>query len=171
VYDWLDGAVLYHPADPQALPRDHPGSPHARFRRLPTPEVLAALDTVYDLHRALAGAGFVAVDLYDGCLLYDFDGGIMHVVDLDEYRPGPFRNPSRRLPGSTRFMAPEEFVRGAPIDEVTNVFTLGRCAAVLLADTPDPLRPVIERATRRERALRYSTVAEFATAWETARST
>ena len=36
--------------------------------------------------------------------------------------------------GSSRFMAPEEFERGALIDERTNVFTMGRTAAVLLAD-------------------------------------
>ena len=31
-----------------------------------------------------AAAGFVAVDLYDGCFIYDFDRHEMRVIDLDE---------------------------------------------------------------------------------------
>ena len=42
------------------------------------------LDAVFDLHRRIAAAGFVAVDLYDGCFIYDFDRHEMRVIDLDE---------------------------------------------------------------------------------------
>jgi serine/threonine-protein kinase len=169
VFEWLPGEVLYHPASREALPRHHPDSPHARFRALPTEEILAALDTIYDLHRVVAAAGFVAVDFYDGCLLYDFGTGALHVIDLDHYRPGPFVNPTDCLPGSTRFMAPEEFTQGARIDQATTVFTLGSCARVLLDEIPDPLRGVIERATSDGRADRYDTVAEFVAAWDARR--
>jgi len=169
VFDWLPGEILYHPAGREALPRHHPDSPHARFRARPTEETLAALDTLYDLHRVVAAAGFIAVDLYDGCLLYDFERAALHVIDLDEYRTGPFANHTDRLPGSTRFMAPEEFTRGARIDQATTVFTLGRCARVLLEEIPDPLAAVIDRATRPDRADRHATVAEFVAAWDAGR--
>ncbi|MGW5434528.1 hypothetical protein ACWET9_46705 [Streptomyces sp. NPDC004059] len=56
-------------------------------------------------------AGFVAVGLYDGCMLYDFDEHRMSLCDLDEYRASPFVLNADRLPGSTRYMAPEEFAR------------------------------------------------------------
>ena len=46
-----------------------PEAPHARFRRLPLPEVLRAIDDLFDAHIAICAAGFVAVDLYDGCFL------------------------------------------------------------------------------------------------------
>ena len=58
------------------------------------------------------------------------------LCDLDSYRPGPNILDRDRQHGSTRFMAPEEFCRGAQIDERTTVFTLGRAAYVLLSDGP-----------------------------------
>ena len=66
-------------------------------------------------------------------MIYDFDRGAPHLVDLDNYQPGPFVNDMGRMFGSTRFMAPEEFARGARIDERTTLFTMGRAAAVFLA--------------------------------------
>ena len=55
-----------------------------------------------DKLQAIAAAGFVSCDLYDGCFLYDFARSSMRLVDLDEYRPGPFRVGPTRLPGITR---------------------------------------------------------------------
>jgi len=99
-----------------------------RFRSLPVPNILATLDTIYDAHVALTEHGFVASDFYDGCIIYDFDGAQTFLCDLDEYRPGPWKLERDRAYGSTRFMAPEEFRRGATIDHVTNVFNLERAA-------------------------------------------
>jgi serine/threonine-protein kinase len=183
VYEWLPGQVLYDyttgPSD-----RDDPsgrGSPvgaHARFRALPAERILAALDTIYDAHLILAEAGFVVVDFYDGCILYDFDRHRTYLCDLDEYRPGPFMLENERLPGSRRFMAPEEWRRGAIIDQLTNVYTLGRTAAVLLGhgrvDGSEwrggpALQAVIARATSADRALRQQSVQEFVAEWLAAR--
>lgn len=50
------------------------------------------------------------------------------MIDLDTYSRGPVVNTMGRMFGSTRFMAPEEFARGAVIDQRTTVFTLGRLA-------------------------------------------
>ncbi|WP_239120275.1 serine/threonine protein kinase [Catellatospora chokoriensis] len=176
VYPWLDGGVLY-PADPRgAAVRTDPDGAMARFRALPLDRVEAALDAVLDAHVAVAAAGFVAVDFYDGCLLYDFAASRMHVVDVDEYRPGPFTLEAARLPGSTRFMAPEEFRRGAVIDERTTVFNLGRTLRLLLdaGDVEaawrgsDRQTAVITTATDARPEHRHVTVAELAGAWRAA---
>ena len=58
------------------------------------------LDAIFDLHNELAGAGWIAVDFYDGCLIYDFKSGRLGIVDLDMYRERPFRNEMGRLFGS-----------------------------------------------------------------------
>ncbi|MDG4807183.1 serine/threonine-protein kinase [Micromonospora sp. WMMD1120] len=165
VYPWHDGNVLNHAtrngSDRTAL---------ARFQRLPLPEVVAAVDAILDAHVAVTAAGFVAVDLYDGCFLYDFDARRMRLIDLDEYRLGPFVLDADRLPGSRRYMAPEEFVRGAVIDQRTTVFNLGRTIHQLL-DSPDGWRgsPAQERlATRATRATpvdRYPDVVSLTAAW------
>ncbi|MFJ8828503.1 hypothetical protein [Micromonospora aurantiaca] len=108
----------------------------ARFQRLPVAEVRAALATILDAHLAVSAAGYVAVDLYDGCFLYDFDAHRMRLIDLDEYRPGPFVLDSDRLPGSRRYLSPEELTRGATIDERTTVHALGRTLHHLLDARP-----------------------------------
>jgi serine/threonine protein kinase, bacterial len=170
VYQWRDGELLGVPHER----RDDPASPWFRFRHLPVDRVLAVLDTVVAVHELLTGGGEVAGDFYDGCLLYDFAGHRLSLVDLDHYRPGPFRNTSGRMLGSTRFMAPEEFVAGALIDERTTVFTLGRTALLLLGDGtglrgPAALLDVAIRACRPDPERRHRTVAEFADDWRRAR--
>lgn len=174
VYPWVRGELL---AVPRAQ-RDDPASALQRFRRLPPPLIGRCLDAIIDLHVQLAHAGWVACDFYDGCLLYDFAHDQLAVIDLDTYHQGPFTNTMGRMFGSTRFMAPEEFERGARIDEQTTVFTLGRTVLVLLGDgslAADPFRDapalfdVARTACRPERAARYASLATFAHAWRQAR--
>ncbi|WP_406077695.1 serine/threonine protein kinase [Micromonospora sp. NBC_00858] len=165
VYPWHDGTVLNHAtmhgSDRAAL---------ARFQQLPLPDVEAAVTTILDAHVAVTAAGHVAVDLYDGCFLYDFDSRQMWLIDLDEYRPGPFVLDADRLPGSRRYMAPEEFVRGAVIDQRTTVYTLGRTIQHLL-DSPHGWRGspaqgrLATHATRPTPGDRHSDVVELVTAW------
>jgi len=175
VYPWVDGEVLYGAPTRGRATRVDPSGPHARFRALPLPAVLAAVDSVFDAHIAVAAAGFVAVDLYDGCFIYDFARRRMWLCDLDEYRPGPFCVDGDRLPGSTRFMAPEELRSEGAIDQRTTVFNLGRTARVLL-DSGDldgrfrgsgPALGVLGRALRIDPGDRYQTVPEFLAAWRT----
>jgi serine/threonine-protein kinase len=176
VYDWLPGEIIYDIPDflGQEGRRD-PKSTRTRFCALPVEKIIAALNTIYDLHRVLAVAGFIAVDFYDGCILYDFEAETTYVIDLDEYRPGPFLNPMDRLFGSSRFMAPEEFQRGARIDQITNIFTMGRTALEFLADGnihnwrgSTPAKIVVEKATQLDRTARYQSMADFVDAWESA---
>lgn len=176
VYPWVDGEVLYGAPVGGRAQRLDPAGPHARFRALAVADVLSALHDIFDAHVAVAAAGFVSVDLYDGCFIYDFAAGRVRMCDLDEYRPGPFIVEDDRLPGSTRFMAPEEHRRGATVDERTTVFHLGRTGLVLL-DTGDldgdfrgttAMRAVLERASRPAPAERYPTVEEFAGDWRRA---
>lgn len=83
-----------------------------------------------------------------------------------------------RMFGSTRFMAPEEFELGAPIDQRTTVYTLARLAwhfgtrLTEQADRfcgPDTARVALERATQPDPSERFPSVDDFAVAWEAAR--
>lgn len=173
VYPWVDGEVLYGALVTGPADRLDPEGPHARFRSLPVVEVLQALDAIFDAHLAVAARGLVAVDLYDGCFIYDFGARRVRLCDLDEYRPGPFVVDADRLPGSRRFMAPEEFRRGAVIDERTMVFNLGRTAQVLLDEGVGGgrfrggprLAEVAERATSDDPADRFESVADLVAHW------
>jgi serine/threonine-protein kinase len=180
LHDWVPGQVLNDPLAPDGLPRNDPRSAFARFRRLPVAEVIAAFGTVLDAHRAVADCGFVAVDFYDGSLIYDFGRRRMQLCDLDSYRPGPYLLDRDRQYGSTRFMAPAEFRKGALIDERTTVFTLGRTAFVLLSDGPrgeqdrdlwrasDALYRIAQAAASLHPAQRHQSVAELASTWQAA---
>ena len=174
VYQWVDGELIRV----DAAMRDDPRSTFQRFRRLLSQEIIRALDLIYELHHQLAQLGWVAVDFYDGCLIYNFDRQELHVVDLDHYSKAPFINEMGRMFGSSRFMAPEEFERGARIDERTTVFTMGRTAAVLLSDgtlerSPfrgsDALYEVVRHACCDDREKRYDSMAAFFAAWTDAR--
>ncbi|MFF0118689.1 serine/threonine protein kinase [Micromonospora arida] len=182
VYPWYDGSVLNH-----ATVHGADRSGLTRFQRLPVPQVEVALDAILDAHLAVSTAGLVAVDLYDGCFLYDFAASRMRLIDLDEYRPGPFVLAADRLPGSRRYMAPEELARGSVIDERTTVHALGRTLHHLLdspkdwrgpqdcrRNSPDAWRGtneqrrVVERATRQAPAARYPDVPALVRAWRLA---
>jgi serine/threonine-protein kinase len=170
VYEWVDGELL-------RAEKGNRQSAHERFRRLPVAEIRQSLDRLYHLHATLADAGYVAVDFYDGCLIYDFDTHKLQVVDLDHYHRGPFLNEMGRMFGSSRFMAPEEFEMGARLDERTTIFNLGRAASLFLGDghlEPEGFRgspvlyEVMVRACQKNRSDRQASVAEFNDAWQTA---
>jgi hypothetical protein len=175
VHPWRAGEVLADPFAPGALPRADPNSAFARFRALPLTELLTAIDAVFEAHSAVARAGFVAVDFYDGSVIYDFAARAIHLVDLDAYRP-PYTLDRERQFGSSRFMAPEEWQRGATIDERTTVYTLGRAAFVFLGGErgdsslgcwrADARRYAVAcRATATLPADRFATVAELHRSW------
>jgi serine/threonine protein kinase len=116
----------------------------------------------------------VAVDFYDGAMIYDFATQALRLIDLDNYRDRPFTNEMGRMFGSTRFMAPEEFELGAIIDEVTNVFTMGRVMSVFLSDGTLEFTPfcggrsfyeVMLRACQPERKERFPSIKAFHAAW------
>jgi serine/threonine protein kinase len=173
VFPWKPGQVLYHPTLGDRPDRTDPAHPMARFRALPLPEIQAALDDVLSAHEAICAEGWLAVDFYDGCLLYDFEARRMRLVDLDEYRPGPFSVPGSRLPGSTRYLSPEEMRNGGLIDERTTVHALGRMLRLLMDARDDEnawrgsdaqLR-VVSRATDRDPRRRWASVQDLRSAW------
>ena len=176
VYPWLDGELLNHATRSGSGVRTEPTSPFARFRALPVRRVEAVLGALLDAHIAVAAAGFVAVDLYDGSFMYDFLTHRFRLIDLDEYRPGPFVT-HRRLPGSRRFMAPEEY-GGGSIDERTTVFVLGRAIRLLLdaGDSEQGWRgnegqlAVVEGATQTAPDQRIRTVTALRDTWNRATS-
>lgn len=132
IEQWAPGQVLADGYDEAVLPPEHPGSTYRRFLDLPAGQIAAALEQLIEAHVVVADAGFVAVDLYDGCVVYDFDEHRLSLIDLDNYCPGPYILETDRQLGSSTYMAPEEFTRGATIDERTTIFTLGRLAQVYL---------------------------------------
>ena len=177
VYDWVPGEVLNDPRVTREQRYSDSMHPHVRFHSLPVPEILSPLETIFDVHALVAENGFVASDFHDGCITCDFEGARTFLCDFDEYRDGSLVLKKDRAYGSARFMAPEEFQRGATIDEVTNMFKLRRTAVVLLGDRTasldpwkdtDGMKAVVVRATDPDRGQRHQSVGEFVHEWRAA---
>ncbi|GMX67165.1 serine/threonine protein kinase [Paenibacillus elgii] len=180
VFDWFNGECLHsHWSFPPPQKYTHPDSPFFRFRQLPVEERLRSLDCIFAFHVHVEVSGYVAVDFYDGSILYDFKNNVTKICDIDLYQKKPFINTMGRLWGSSRFMSPEEFELGADIDERTNVFNMGAMAFGLLGGERDrsyskweageKLYETALRAVRPNRNERYASVAEFYAAWNAAR--
>lgn len=176
VYPWVPGAVLYHPTRSHHPSRTDPASPMRAFRAQPLAIVARVLDDILDAHLAVAAAGYLAVDFYDGCMLYNPHTTEVRLIDLDHYQPGPFTVGPLLLPGSTRYLSPEERTAGAVVDQRTTVYTLGRTGLILMDEgdseqawrgTPAQQK-ILTRATNSDPAKRYNSVAQFVTAWRAA---
>ena len=167
VFDWFDGVSLGR----------HYGR-RGRLDHLTTGQRASVVQQLYDFAVTVAERGWVPVDLYDSSLLVHPATARLGVCDIDIFRRAPTRNDMGGMWGSSRFMAPEEFEWGAPLDEVTNVFTLGGLAHTLLGDDQtkdraswrgsDAQWQVAHRALLPDRADRWPTVAALASAWRAA---
>lgn len=134
--------------------------------------------------------GYVAVDFYDGSIMYDFVEHKTMLCDIDFFRKKPVVNDmGEDWFGTKRLKAPEEYKRGAVIDERTNVFTMGALLFEFFGTFSEeeigrryyenrfvPCRPecwqlseakyrVAETAVAPGREMRYKTLAEFREAW------
>jgi serine/threonine-protein kinase len=177
VFDWFEGECLHpHWAFPPPSKYTHPNSPYFRFKHLPIELRLTSMDSILRFHVHVELKSYVAIDFYDGSILYDFNNHITKICDIDYYQKKPFVNTIGRLWGSSRFMSPEEFELGASIDERTNVFNMGSIAFSLLGGELDhsyskweagaDLYGVVMKAVEKDRRMRYSSVEEFYSEWK-----
>jgi len=167
VFDWEDG---------DCMGRMYPEA-HARFCAFPAEDHLQVFEDVADFLAHTAKNGYVAVDFYDGSVMYDSVRKKTTVCDIDFFRKGPFVNDMGRMWGSSRFMSPEEFELGERIDEVTNVYTLGAFAFALFGNysrarsdwtLSEKKYQVAERAVSDDRPLRQQSIEQFLSEWHSA---
>jgi serine/threonine-protein kinase len=179
VFDWFEGECLHpHWAFPPPAKYNHPNSPYFRFKQLLVERRIDSMDCILSFHVHIERKNYVAVDFYDGSILYDFKNHITKICDIDYYQKKPFVNTMGRLWGSSRFMSPEEFELDAIINERSNVFNMGSMAFSLLGgeldhsfskwDAGRELYEVVLKAVEKDRSKRYASVEEFYSAWKMA---
>lgn len=163
-FQWTDGVCMG---------RMYPES-HRKFISLPQEAKLRVFADVLDFMQYTASQKFVAIDFYDGSILYDFEKQKTTVCDIDFFRKQPTVNDMGRMWGSSVFMSPEEFERGAPLDEITNIYTLGALAFALFGDykrdlghwsLSEELYKVAVKATSADRAKRQQSIKELTQEW------
>ena len=177
IYEWIDGECLHSHWNFDKYPKyTHPSSPNFKFNQLDLELKLGCLDDIFKLHKLVAEKGYVAIDFYDGSIMYDFKRNKTTICDIDFYDKSPLINTMGTMWGSSRFMSPEEFELGATIDEITNVFTMGAIAFELLGDNynrtiekwtaSEKLFDVAKKATNKNRNERYQSISDFYTNWK-----
>lgn len=169
-------AMIFKWADGDCMGRMDAAA-HKRFMMLPAEARLNVFRDVLDFLAFVNERGWVAIDFYDGSILYDFESGKTTVCDIDLFRRMPCTNDMGRMYGSSKFMSPEEFSFGAPLDERTNVYTAGALAFALFGGYERTRRTwtlskslfdVASRATADDRDARQQSIHEFITEWTAA---
>jgi len=169
-------AALFEWSDGVCMGRMYPDA-HRRFMETPIGVRMQVFNEILRFHAHIHKKGYVAIDFYDGSILYDFTEKKTMLCDIDFYAKKPYRNEMGRLWGSSRFMSPEEFVLDAEIDELTNVYTMGATAFALFSNCmrtreewplSDTLFCVATRAVNDDRNQRYPSVQHLMAAWDTA---
>jgi serine/threonine protein kinase, bacterial len=179
IFEWANGECLHAHWNFDKYPQyTHPESPNFRFNQLRLELKLDCIDKIFSLHKLVTQKGYAAIDFYDGSIMYDFETNKTTICDIDFYAKSPIINTTGRIWGSSKFMSPEEFERGAIIDEITTIFTMGALAFEILGNNqnrsiehwkaPKKLFEIAKRATNKDRDLRYKSINDFYTAWNTA---
>ncbi|WP_127529464.1 protein kinase domain-containing protein [Paenibacillus kobensis] len=101
---------------------------HERITALPLDDKMSIYQVILSFHSHVNYKGYIALDFYDGSIMYDFKTRRTMICDIEFYRKSPVINTMGRMWGSSRFMSPEEFQLGERIDERSNVFVMGATA-------------------------------------------
>ena len=171
-------AMVFKWADGDCAGRQYPDS-HQKFIALPNEAKLKVFSNVLDFLAHVNSQGYVAIDFYDGSIIYDPEGEKTTICDIDFFKKKPCVNDMGRMWGSAKFMSPEEFECGAVIDEITNVYTVGAFAFALFGryernpekwSLSKALYEVATKAVSGNRRERQQSIKQFIGEWETART-
>ena len=169
-------AMVFKWADGDCMGRMYPAA-HQRFMQLPVDARLTVFCDILRFFEYIASQNYVAIDFYDGSIVYDFENGKTTICDIDLFHKQPCINNMGRLWGSSLFQSPEEYQLGAVIDEITNVYTLGATAFALFGrynrtrdswQLGDALFEIVTRAVSDDRAGRQQSISQLREEWEAA---
>ncbi|RKN75785.1 serine/threonine-protein kinase [Paenibacillus ginsengarvi] len=160
VFEWFEGECMGKQYEA-----------HAKFADLPIGEKEKLYREIVRFHVHVHKCGYIAIDFYDGCMMYNFDTKQTRLCDVELYSKMPVINTMGRMWGSSRFMSPEEFQLGAHIDERSNVYTMGATAFQLFGGGTDrsfdqwkagaELYAFALKAVSKEKEDRYPTIEEY----------
>lgn len=165
VFKWVDG---------ECIGRMYPKT-HQKFMNSDLNTRLKIFQDIISFFEYVTEHNYLAIDFYDGSIMYDYAMQKTTICDIDYFRKAPCRNDVGRMFGSSVFMSPEEFELGAVLDEVTNVYTLGATAFALFSNYKrssdawmlhEKAFSVAKKAVHNERGKRQQSIKEFITEWE-----
>ncbi|MCL1824158.1 MAG: hypothetical protein FWG44_08150 [Oscillospiraceae bacterium] len=190
VFRWVDGECLHdhwnfekYKKNPQMK------SPKIRFKELPALKRIDSFNIFFSFLIHTASKGYIAVDFYDGSILYDFEKERTAICDIDYFAKAPVINHMGDFWGTKRLKSPEEYILGAEINEETNVYTLGALIFHFFGEyTDDDIQQMYKnncffpcspekwelnerlydtalKAVNNDRIKRYDSISDFFNAW------
>lgn len=169
-------AMVFRWTDAKCMGRMYPEE-RKKFLQLQLMERVNVFREVLDFLEYVASQGYVAIDFYDGSIMYDFGNAKTVICDIDFFKEMPCVNDMGRMWGSSLFQSPEEYALGAAIDEVTNVYTAGAVAFALFSDFDrsverwplgDASYQVIRKAVSNDRSQRQQSIRQLIDEWQAA---
>lgn len=167
VFEWFEGDCMgkqYHS--------------YEKFLALPLAKKLSVFNEILLFHIHANQRGYIALDFYDGSIMYDFISEETRICDIEFYAKKPVINTMGRMWGSSRYMSPEEFLLGEAVDERSNVFLMGATAFQLFGggversldkwQASEPLYAVALKAVSAQKNDRYPSINEYLEAWNNA---
>jgi len=97
------------------------------FMEMPVQKKMKAFEEIVEFHIYVAAKGYVALDFYDGSILYDYEKEKVIICDIDTYQKSPYIGPLG-LMGSLRYVSPEECAKDTVMDEITDAYTMDTTA-------------------------------------------
>lgn len=127
IFEWKDGECIFDHWNFEKYKRNSRiKSPKQKFKELPIATKIRVVDDLFNFLQNVNEKGYVAVDFYDGSIMYDFSTDTVSICDIDFFRKVPVVNDmGSDWFGTKRLKAPEEYLKNSIIDEQTNIFTLG----------------------------------------------
>jgi len=87
-------------------------SPKEKFIALPIQQKLETVEVLFSFLQNVNQKGYVAVDFYDGSIMYDFLTGRTNICDIDFFKKAPVINDrGTEWFGTKRLKAPEDYQR------------------------------------------------------------
>ena len=104
VFEWADGECLFDHWNFEKYQRNPLlKSPKQRFVELPIYKKMKCVDVLFSFLQSVNERGYVAVDFYDGSIMYDFENDGTSICDTDFFKKAPVVNNMGKDIGTINF--------------------------------------------------------------------
>jgi serine/threonine protein kinase len=149
-----------------------------RFYSMPIIKRIKAFEEILHFHAHVAKCGYVAIDFNCNNVIYDYETKKVKICDIDFYANQSYINGMGSIFGVKTLMSPEEYRCAGLIDEITNIYTMGATAFLLLSygerslekwTLNEELFKVIQKAVNDKRKERQKSIEQLINEWNNAK--
>jgi len=168
VFDWEEGEKIgnneYYVSD--------------KFYSIPIIQRINVFEEILHFFSHVVKCGYVAIDFNCNNIIYNYDTYKVSICDIDFYAKQSYMNGMGSIFGVKTLMSPEEYRCAGLLDEVTNVYTMGATAFLLLSHGNRTLEDwtlnekiynLIKKAVSDTRKQRQQSIMQLIEEWENAK--